>query len=282
MAYPNPPEIRQLTRDQIDRGITTLRKRIAEVRALDSDVVRYDDAQVETVESNIQNSILEIFGPNSPEYKQYSDFDIWHGGYNTRDPRNIRQIKFATGIPQSVTKLEGLISRLEERREDALEGDSRLLSTSRTVTGSRRVFVVHGHDEAAKETVSRFLQRLDLEPIVLHEQASEGKAIIEKIETHAEVDFAVVLLTPDDAGYRADAPGELKPRARQNVIFEFGYFIGRLGRGRVCALYKSGVELPSDVDGVVYVSMDDPHGWRLLLAREIKAAGVQLDLNRAI
>ena len=144
------------------------------------------------------------------------------------------------------------------------------------------MFVVHGHDEAAKEAVARFLAKLDLEPIVLHEQPNQGRTVIEKFERHADVDFAVVLLTPDDAGYAVKAPNEAKPRARQNVIFELGYFVGRLGRSRVCALHKGNVEILSDYDGVIYVSMDDPQGWRLLLAREIKAAGIDVDLNAAL
>lgn len=148
--------------------------------------------------------------------------------------------------------------------------------------GTRRVFVVHGRDEAAKETVARFLAKLDLEPIVLHEQPNQGRTIIEKFEGHADVDFAVVLLTPDDFGDHADGSDQPQPRARQNVIFQLGYFVGRLGRSRVCALHKGGVEILSDYEGVIYVSMDDPQGWRLLLAREIKAAGIDVDLNRAL
>lgn len=118
--------------------------------------------------------------------------------------------------------------------------------------------------------------------IILHEQPNQGRTVIEKFEGSADVDFAVVLLTPDDVGHIADGSDEPKPRARQNVIFELGYFVGRLGRSRVCALHKGGVEILSDYDGVIYVSMDDPQGWRLLLAREIKAAGIDVDLNRAM
>src|SRR5262249_17157379 len=118
--------------------------------------------------------------------------------------------------------------------------------------------------------------------IVLHEQANQGRTVIEKFEKHADVDFAVVLLTPDDLGHAVGAPDEAKPRARQNVVFELGYFVGRLGRSRVCALHKGDVEILSDYDGIVYVSMNDPQGWRLLLAREIKAAGIDVDLNKAV
>ena len=185
-------------------------------------------------------------------------------------------------IPQTVTILEGLISRLQEKREDLESGHGPAIPSITALSGTRQIFVVHGHDEAAKEAVARFLERLDLKPIILHEQPNQGRTVIEKFEGSAAVDFAVVLLTPDDLGNRADGSDTPKARARQNVIFELGYFVGRLGRSRVCALHKGGVEILSDYNGVIYVSMDDPQGWKLLLAREIKAAGIDVDLNRAM
>jgi predicted nucleotide-binding protein len=144
------------------------------------------------------------------------------------------------------------------------------------------VFVVHGHDTAALESAARFLEKLGLRAIILHEQASGGKTIVEKIEAHSDVSFAVVLLTPDDVGAVATMPTSLQSRARQNVILELGYFIGRLGRERVCALKRGDLALPSDVVGVVFVPMDADGAWKLLLAREMKAAGLPVDLNRAM
>ena len=147
-------------------------------------------------------------------------------------------------------------------------------------TTSNRVFVVHGHDDAARETVARFLERLGLVAVILHEQVSRGRTVIEKVEEHGDVAFAVVLLTPDDEG-RARGIGELMPRARQNVVLELGYFMARLGRDRVCALKRGGVEIPSDYAGVVWTDMDPAGGWRLTLARELNAAGFDVDLNKA-
>lgn len=142
-----------------------------------------------------------------------------------------------------------------------------------------KVFIVHGHDATLKLEVARFIEKLQLEAIVLSEQANQGKTIIEKFEAHAEtVDFAVVLLTPDDVG--GAKGGDTKSRARQNVILELGYFIGKIGRQKVCALFKSGVELPSDILGVVYVSADED--WRLPLAKEMKTAGLLVNLNLAV
>lgn len=144
----------------------------------------------------------------------------------------------------------------------------------------KTVFLVHGHDDAARETVARFLERLELRVIILHEQPNLGRTIIEKFETNSDVSFAVVLLTPDDKGCSAHLnPEEARFRARQNVVFELGYFIGKLGRNRVCALHKGALELPSDYQGIVYVSMSGP--WQLELAKEIKQV-IDIDLNRAI
>ena len=126
------------------------------------------------------------------------------------------------------------------------------------------------------------MEKLKLKPIILHELPNQGKTIIEKLENHSEVAFVVVLLTPDDVGGLFNQPEKLLPRARQNVIFELGYFIGKLGRERVCALYKQDVEPPSDFSGIVYIALEKQDTWKFQLAKEIKTAGIDIDLNDAI
>ncbi|MGQ3301621.1 TIR domain-containing protein [Reyranella sp.] len=145
---------------------------------------------------------------------------------------------------------------------------------------ARKVFIVHGHDEGAREAVARFLERLGFAPIILHEQANQGRTIIEKIEAHGDVGFAVILLTPDDVG--AVKGGEPLPRARQNVLLELGYFVGRLGRSRVCALKRGDIEVPSDFGGVVYEPFDAGGSWKQALSRELEAAGFDIDWNVAM
>jgi predicted nucleotide-binding protein len=148
---------------------------------------------------------------------------------------------------------------------------------------TRDLFVVHGRNEACRETVARFLEKLKLHPIILHEQPNKGRTIIEKFVDYSDVSFAVVLLTADDRGGLSDTPFEKQePRARQNVILELGFFLGRLGRDRVCALYEDGIEIPSDYDGVIFIPFDKAGAWRMLLAREIKEARLPIDLNDAI
>lgn len=149
-----------------------------------------------------------------------------------------------------------------------------------TAKMSNRIFIVHGHDNYARETVARFLEKIGFDAIILHEQANKGRTIIEKVEAESDVGFAVVLLTPDDVG--SVQGGTPEPRARQNVILELGYFIGRLGRERVCALKRGTLDIPSDFTGVVWTEMDDSNGWRTLLARELMAAGYDIDWNKVM
>lgn len=146
---------------------------------------------------------------------------------------------------------------------------------------SNKVFIVHGHDIAARESAARFLERIGIDVVILHEQANQGRTIIEKIVAHSDVGFAIVLLTPDDEGRSAGAD-RWECRARQNVLLELGYFIARLGRENVCALKKGNVEVPSDFAGVVWTAMDDNNSWKTELAKELKAAGYAIDWNRVM
>lgn len=145
---------------------------------------------------------------------------------------------------------------------------------NKTSISSKSVFIVHGHDNEAKETVARFIANLSLKPIILHEQPNNGKTIIDKFETNAdEIAFAVVLLTPDDIG-KSVSSTEYKNRARQNVIYELGFFNAKITRSHVCVLKKGDVEVLSDYLGVVYIEMDKSGAWKSQLAKEIKAAGL--------
>ena len=132
-------------------------------------------------------------------------------------------------------------------------------------------------DRGARETVARFLENLGLEPVILSETPAMGRTIIEKFEEHSQVGFAIVLLTPDDVGSLRGYDREARPRARQNVIFELGFFVGRLGRGGVCALTRGDVEIPSDYAGVEYIHFDESDGWKEKLRRELETAGLPVD-----
>ena len=131
-----------------------------------------------------------------------------------------------------------------------------------------------------KQTVARFLERLDFEAILLHEQASGGDTIIEKFERNSDVSYAVVLLSPDDVGAARDKKDELQARARQNVVLELGYFIGKFGRSHVCPLVRGRIETPSDFHGIVYVRFEG-EDWKFHLVKELKYLGLDIDANKA-
>lgn len=152
----------------------------------------------------------------------------------------------------------------------------------RRAPSNKKVFVVHGRDNEAKQSIARFLEKLGLEAVILHERCNAGLTLIEKFEKNSDVAYAVVLMTPDDVGALEQEKEKLHHRARQNVILELGYFMGRLGREHVCALLKGDIELPSDSDGIIYIALDPNDGWKILLAKELKGAGLEIDLNKAM
>lgn len=145
-----------------------------------------------------------------------------------------------------------------------------------------KVFIVHGHDGEAKQAVARFVEKIGLQAIILHEQASSGKTIIEKIEANSNVGFGIVLYTPCDVGASQEKKDLLKPRARQNVVFEHGYLMGKIGRENVCALVKRDIEKPTDIAGVVYIPMDEGNGWKLAIGKEMKACGYEFDPSKLL
>lgn len=186
-----------------------------------------------------------------------------------------------TRLRTQIDRIRALMAVIPEEREDepARRNNTRSNVQPNGELGNAHVFVVHGRDERALNECARFVETLGLVAVVLREQPNQGRTIIEKFEGHADVGFAIVLLTGDDRGASAENES-FNPRARQNVIFELGFFVGRLGRHRVCALYQPGVELPSDFAGVVYEELDLRGAWKLRLAQELRSAGLPVDLNR--
>lgn len=181
-----------------------------------------------------------------------------------------------------ILKLANELNGLTDEEFTALKTNSKQMrkDSSETVLDKSKVFIVHGHDDLAKVEMARLITDLGFEPIILHEQASSGKTIIEKIESYSNVGFAVVLYTPCDKGGKDADPIDLKPRARQNVVFEHGYLIGKIGRDKVCALVRGNVEKPNDISGVVYLSIDSNGAWKYALADEMSNAGYDVDKNK--
>jgi predicted nucleotide-binding protein len=183
-------------------------------------------------------------------------------------------------FPQSKKKATQSFSKV---RESVFPSSSRQTSVSFEAPASKaekknKVFVVHGRDNEAKQEAARYIESVGLEAIILHEQASSGMTIIEKIEHYAgEADFAIVIYTACDKGRGAfETKVPARDRARQNVVFEHGYLMAKLGRKNVCALVKGQIETPNDISGVVYVSMDQAGAWKTDINKELKACGYSL------
>jgi predicted nucleotide-binding protein len=183
------------------------------------------------------------------------------------------------------------VSIAQRHREEKKEAEPNELLSKPNITkrietmetsDNQKVFIVHGQDEEKKEAVAGFLTKLDLEPVILHEQPGQGMTLVEKFEHYSDVGFAVIILTGDDYGYPKGKPEESKPRPRQNVVFELGFLMGQFKRNCVCALHEEGLELPSDYQGGVFIPYDAAGLWKLLIARAMKVANITIDLNKAI
>jgi predicted nucleotide-binding protein len=194
-----------------------------------------------------------------------------------RVPLNVEISRVKDSIQLKIDRLDSIKERLPLFKEAKQNNVS---ITSRNFN-KKKVFIVHGHDETLKQTVARIIEQLDLEAIILHERASSGMTVIEKLESNSDVGFAIILLTPDDEG-KAKTDSSYRDRARQNVIAELGYFVGKLGREKMCPLYVEGVEVPSDFAGVVYVPIDNAGAWKFSLAKELLAAGFDIDVKKIL
>jgi predicted nucleotide-binding protein len=292
------PERPHHTVEEKRQDILRLQRRIAEVEAFDPSQAtkRFSDPAVTALQTAIGSTLTAIFGHGTAEYGRYSaaaQLDhgsismggTWGRGY--RDEVAEARQYLAEGKAQTLALLNEAIRSIEEEIEFAAPqaigvsgseyGPAPAQSTREP---TREVFVVHGHDEGARESVARYLEKIGFKPIILHEQANMGRTVVEKIEAHGDVDFAVVLLTPDDEG--CVHGGNPEPRARQNVLLELGYFIGKLGRANVCALKRGVVEIPSDFAGVVWEAMENGGSWKQALARELQAAGHEIDWNQVM
>jgi predicted nucleotide-binding protein len=159
---------------------------------------------------------------------------------------------------------------------------------STTNSLSKKIFIVHGHDETLKEKVARFITNAGLNPIILHEQPNRGRSILQKLRDHSvKVGYVIVLFTPDDLGctkdeYEKGQLPNLRSRARQNVIFELGFFLGLLNDKFVCVIHKSIDEIPTDYSGILYINCDDGNSWKTELLKELGDIGFEINYKNAL
>lgn len=246
-----------------------------------------EEAKLYTFEKNCYHLPHGTFSRPNPDFQSWiaecEDFLLTNYGENSAPWRIFQRFNRANldgYYSDTVEKEKGIIvSALTSclRIFPKINGKAQIVTAELDLS---RVFIVHGHDELLKTEVARFIEKLNLKPIILHEQASSGKTIIEKIEEFSNVGFGIVLYTPCDVGAVNNIDKKFNPRARQNVVFEHGYLIGKIGRQNVCALVKGEIEKPNDISGVVYISTKEE--WKISLAKEMRNSGYEIDMNLVI
>lgn len=223
---------------------------------------------------------------SKPEFKAWQNkVRRWlvkrFGEYN-REVLNFDAITYCSRIPGQEENTRHCAEGLEQAKAilityfEDLEDNDQSSKTQNNALDFSKVFIVHGHDGELKQSVARLIEKQNIEAIILSEQTNQGKTIIEKLEQNSNVGCAVCLFTGDDTG-KGTNDEVYHSRARQNVVFEAGLFMGKLGRDHVVFLADSGIELPSDLNGIVYSSITS---WQIELLKELKKMGYPIDLNK--
>lgn len=261
-------EFKQKLEERLKIGEQMLDRTVSSTSALDllhKESSEWADYNTEFLKQSFNN-------PSNEYRNSYKGSITYWGGIAF--PSEAEPAKSKTIIRNQINEIKKLINK-----SDLIKSSIKIsMVREDDTTDKTKVFIVHGHDEAAEIKAARFIEKLGFEAIILHEQASSGKTIIEKIEQYSNVGFGIVLYTECDLGGKTT--DKLRHRARQNVVFEHGYLIGKIGRGNVCALVKGDIELPNDISGVVYVAMDDSNAWHFKVAKELKSSGYDIDMNK--
>ena len=254
-----------------------LKKIISEINALIAQGVTSSDVAFSTWENKAKSFLLSMYKKNDYQYREFDNIAFWELDYfnaNGFGPTIDQKAVCRKGLLIAKGQLENIL----EVMEDELCDSESLISTSTCANVPKydKLFVVHGHDGELKQSVARIIEKQGIEAIILSEQANKGRTIIEKFEDYSDVGGAICLFTADDYG-RAKADKTDNTRARQNVVLETGYFMGKLGRDHVVLLADKGIEMPSDMQGIVYT---DRNNWQFDVLKELKAIGYTIDYNK--
>lgn len=288
-SKPQTPRTANLTLQQMRAALPKLDRRISELKAIDPSITqRRGEPRFESLEHKIEDTLVEIFGADTVEYNRFRIGSLDKARIDFFEEVPLREVieGYKRGVVEAISTLETIIQIFNEKLAD---GEAQFVASSdqsgepiaERHRDKSKVFIVHGRDEQTKLSAARFVEKLGIAAIILHEQANGGKTIIEKIEENTNVGFALVLYTPCDVGGLANDKNQMS-RARQNVVFEHGYLVAKLGRKNVCALVKGTVEVPSDISGIVYVSLDEGNAWHISVAKELRNAGYSIDMNKVI
>jgi len=274
-----PPEIKpSITQEQ---AISLIKRQIENGKTLlSSNFIQESDFNA--WESVTKDYLIKSFGSQFHHINDVVDIGRY-GAFQLNQNEQYWEKRRRNNLVEKTKMLESLIEVLHTEIELRIPQTPSFPTQQEKDNNNRFVFLVHGHSDSIIHEIARFLNSLDLKVIILREQANKGRTIIEKFEDYSNVIFSIVLLTGDDRGGEKDLNFDnLKLRARQNVILELGYFLGKLGRKKVCSLFEEGIDIPSDYSGVLFIPIDNKGSWKLELAREIKASGINIDLNKVI
>jgi len=247
-----------------------LKSIIDEVDVLIDKKVSSSDPEFEAWQTKTERFLISKFGQDSIEHKKFNDTSFSLRLFTLDTPHSdfvdacIRGLRTTKAI---------LLTYLEEIEEISAPQNNTIVNDT-----YEKIFIVHGHDGELKQEVARIIEKQGVDAIILSEQANRGRTIIEKFEDYSDVSGAICLFTADDFG-RAKKDVTDNTRARQNVVLETGYFMGKLGRDHVAILADQGIEMPSDLSGVVYT---DTANWQFDLLKELSAMGYKVDLNKLL
>lgn len=258
----------------MNKKIEKLKNIISEIDDLISKGVTSTDSDFLIWKNKAKSFILTIYEEDDFQYKEFDkikfhrdDWSKWFNGTASIDQVEVcrKDLLTAKGL------LENILETLEEENEFNKSSNDEV-----NIKKYDKVFIVHGHDGELKQSVARIIEKQGIEAIILSEQANKGRTIIEKFEDYSDVGGAICLFTADDLG-RAKKDSSDNPRARQNVVLETGYFMGKLGRDHIVILADNGIEMPSDLSGIVYT---DTQSWKIDLLKELRAMGYTVDFNK--
>lgn len=226
------------------------------------------DSDFKAWKTDVQLCLSGLYGENSIQFKNFNSrhFSPMVIGGNTDWHK-----PYVRDLETTKKEFERYICDFEEEGINTNMGKNR--------TSNNKVFIVHGHDGELKEKVARRLEQQGIEAIILSEQVNRGRTIIEKLEAYSDVNVAIILFTQDDLGVAKEEKGNEKYRARQNVVFEAGYFMGYWGRENIIMIADENVEIPGDLSGMVYTTRDS---WEFEMLKELNAAGMKVNMNKLL
>ena len=226
------------------------------------------DSDFKAWKTDVQLCLSGLYGENSIQFKNFNSrhFSPMVIGGNTDWHK-----PYVRDLETTKKEFERYICDFEEEGINTNMGKNR--------TSNNKVFIVHGHDGELKEKVARRLEQQGIEAIILSEQVNRGRTIIEKLEAYSDVNVAIILFTQDDLGVAKEEKGNEKYSARQNVVFEAGYFMGYLGRENIIMIADENVEIPGDLSGMVYTTRDS---WDFEMLKELNAAGMKVNMNKLL